>query len=337
MLPLLAEAVDAQLGTPAQAREDYDQALQLIGAGKNQQALVLLRRALKVLRDDVHLKADYLVCLVWTGAYDQTVEYYRRQEAELRQIRYVPRHIAKAFYEKRDFAQARTLYRLAWSYDPADAEAFKGLIYSCCRLEDFLAAYQTWEEGRQRGLIPSETISYMGVFLLARLGASSQAMHLAEAAGVRDSELLASITGDLAAQRLRWEEVDIAIQILESQLAQDPDNYRARSDYIVALRQKERMADVLEQYDLLQQAGQPVPVWVTESVADAYLYLERPQTAATFYELALENTPGEPFDPLMGLYNCYVELRQWDRAAEMLNRVEDWLTQSKNQIKEKKL
>ncbi|MDD3580615.1 MAG: tetratricopeptide repeat protein [Desulfobacca sp.] len=336
VLLILAAPASAQPGSPAQAWQDYDRALQLIRAGQNQEALPLLERALMILPDNVHLKADYLVCLVWTGAYDAAIAYYRRHRAELQPVRYVPSNIAKAFYEKRDFAQAKSLYSLARTYDPADAEAFKGFIYSCCRLRDFLSAYQAWEEGRKRRLIPAETVNYMEVFLLARLGASSQAQHVAVAQGVKDPELLASVTGDQAVERLQWEEVDLAIQILARQLAQNPENYRARSDYLVALRQKDRMAEVLEQYALLERAGQPTPYWATEAVADAYLYLKRPEQAVTFYELTLEKNPSEPFKPRMGLYSCYVELGQWDRAAEMLARLAEQLAQTQRLVKDKK-
>ena len=44
--------------------------------------------------------------------------------------------------------------------------------------------------------------------------------------------------------RLRWEETDQALALLEAQLARQPDNLRARQDYIVALRQKDRMQEV---------------------------------------------------------------------------------------------
>jgi len=336
LLPILATPVNAQPGAVAQAWVDYDQALQHIRAGQNQEALPLLRRALAVLQDNVHLKADYLVCLVWTGAYRQAVDYYRRHETELQQVRYVSRNIAKAFYEERKFAQARTLYARALTYDPSDAEAFKGLIYSCCRLRDFLSAYQTWEESRRRGLIPAETVNYMGVFLLARLGASYQAEQLATSQGVKDPELLATITGDQAVERLQWEEVDLAIQILETQLARNPDNYRARSDYIVALRQKERMAEVLEQYAILEGAGKPTPYWATRALADAYLYLKKPEQAVIFYKITLKKDPGEPLKSLVGLYNCYVELRQWDQAAKTLTQVEDLLAKTRPLVRDKK-
>jgi predicted Zn-dependent protease len=315
-----------------QARQDYDRALTLIRAGQNQAALPLLASALKVIRDNIHLKADYLLCLVWTGAYQQAGDYYRMQRNELQAVRYVPRNAAKAFYELRNFTEANALYKLAWTYDPHDAEAFKGVIYSYCRLKDLVGAYKAWEEARRKKLIPAGVLAEMEVFLLEYVGASSQAYRRAQETGAGDPGQLASFKDDMAVARLRWEEYDQALILLQEVVRQEPDNFRAGCDYLAALRKKDRMPEVLEQFALLQKLGRPIPYWVTEAVADAYLYLRKPREAESYYKMVLEQKPDNPFDTLLGLFNTYVDLQDWGRATRVAEQLEALLAAKKENL-----
>ena len=82
--------------------------------------------------------------------------------------------------------------------------------------------------------------------------------------GIKDKELLESLKGDVAAERIKWDEYDAAIQILELQLRDNPENFRARCDYVVALSEKYRMKEVLDQYQIIEKSGRPAPYWVTE-------------------------------------------------------------------------
>ncbi len=319
----------------SQGQQLYDQGLRLLKAGNTRQALPLLQRATTLLPNNRHVMADYVVALVWAGEYRQAVDYYRAQEPALREIRYLHKNLAKAFYELGDFARARDLYAKAWQVDPRDEEAFKGLVYSCCRLEDFVGATRAWEQARREKVIPSTTLATMKVFILRNLGAYDDALKSAREASLKDRGLLESLEGDVAVERLRWEELDQALARLEAQVAQQPKNWRARQDYIVALRKKNRMREVLQQYALYQQSGQPVPYWVHGAVADAYLYLRNPRQAAEYYRLILEQHPEEPFEPLKGLFYTQVELRQWQSAAATLEQITEFLRKQREALKGK--
>jgi Flp pilus assembly protein TadD len=309
----------------SQGQHLYDQGLSLLKAGNSRQALPPLQKAIILLPNNRHVMADYVVALVWAGEYRQAVAYYRIREPALREIGYLHKNIAKAFFELRDFARARELYAKGWQVDPKDAEAFKGLVYSCCRLEDFVGATRAWEKARRENIIPATTLATMKVFILKTLGAYDDALKTARDASLKDKRLLQSLEGDVAVERLRWDELDQALTRLEAQVAQQPENWRARQDYIVALRKKDRMREVLQQYALYQKSGQPVPYWVNEAVADAYLYLKQPRQAAEYYRLVLKQHPEEPFDPLEGLFYTQVELRQWQSAAATLQQITEYL------------
>jgi hypothetical protein len=96
------------------------------------------------------------------------------------------------------------------------------------------------------------------VFILENLGASDDALKIAREAKLKDKGLLESLEGDVAVARLRWDETDQALALLEAQLARQPENWRVRQDYIVALRQKDRMQESYNSMHL-STVGQPAP------------------------------------------------------------------------------
>jgi len=78
---------------------DYQRAIPLIKAAKCEEALPLFEKALQKPSPHVYTKADYLLCLVWTEAYEKASQYYLRNEKDLSGVSYATRHLARAFYE----------------------------------------------------------------------------------------------------------------------------------------------------------------------------------------------------------------------------------------------
>jgi len=311
------------------AQEDYSRAVSLMKQGKSREALPLLESALRELPDNDFLKADYTTALVWSGSYAQAIKYYESHKARLEKIKYLPRNLAKAYFELKDYKKALAFYEKAFSYNNADEEAFKGIIYTSCILGDYLTAYKVLLYAREKRSIPEPALASMQTYILKELGASSQAFYYAKDKGIKDQELLLALKGDMAVDRLKWDEYDLSLFILEKILQADPQNFRARCDYILALRKKERMKEILEQYQLIEQMGRPVPYWVTEAVADAHLYLRHPREAVKFYLLTLDKGPVNPYNTYMGLFYTYTELRQWDDADRMWPKIDDLLKRRK--------
>lgn len=314
------------------ARQEYDRALSLIREGKNHEALPLLERALAVMPGDSRLRADYVLCLVWTDNHRKAADEYLSHDQELQHIPYVPRHVAKAFYELRDFSKARELYRKAWSQNREDEEAFKGVVYSSLRLGDLQGAHTAWDQARRERWIPAGTLQAMELHILEAVGASRQALSLARDEKGTDDAHMESLRIDAAVMQMRWGEVDAAIAELGDILAKNPGNDRARRDYIASLRKKDRMEEVLRQYEILKESDKDVPYWVTEAVADAFLYLRKPEEAESFYRLTLEKNPDNPYSALMGLFYTCVDLRRWDEGEETLAQVEALLERKKKQL-----
>ncbi len=119
----------------------YQKAIPLIKAGQYRQALPLLEKALQEAPTDLFLKGDYLLCLIWTEDYEKALGFYSQNEQDLLKLKYIPKNIARAFLEIKDYAQAMALYEKAWKIDPTDKEALKGLILSLHHLEYYPLAH----------------------------------------------------------------------------------------------------------------------------------------------------------------------------------------------------
>lgn len=104
-----------------------------------------------------------------------------------------------------------------------------------------------------------------------------------------------ALTGDVAASHIRWgslspvtpaqryKETDQALALLDGQLATatlaPAHRLRARFDRVVALHDRFRMPEVIEEHESLMAAGVEMPTYVLLSVANAYLHEEKPETA----------------------------------------------------------
>ncbi len=110
---------------------------------------------------------------------------------------------------------------------------------------------------------------------LSDLGASSLAIEGAYSNFPLDTKFHDSIRGDMAVDRINWEEPVVAISILLP-LLEDRENMRAKYDYMVALAENNDMKDCVKAYENLISEGISPPPWVLENVAGAYLYLEQP-------------------------------------------------------------
>ncbi|MGQ9695621.1 MAG: tetratricopeptide repeat protein [Thermodesulfobacteriota bacterium] len=499
----------------------YQKAITFIKAGQYRQALPFLEKALQETPEDLFLKGDYLLCLIWTEAYEKAVQFYIPNEKELLKLKYIPKHIARAFMELKEYAKARALYEKAWEFDRTDQEALKGLIFSLHfqgnyglaysfleksekylpDLTTFLRALTLEKEGRitqayklygqltlkieeetllkeikerrqelvsslsqedfhllfeevaaipllpqlllidtrnykealkklpadytswplgflmelgwaffkdkryeaslnlfqfitnkyQGACLPRILIVYpwamMGkvaegqqvlnalkekncflidilfaqaflyerdgdyfsafktyeeilklrprnmeaqklrIYNLAELGATSLAEQELLDKGIKDEELQDFLEGNKVIDQLRWDQAKHARFILEKKIKENPQNLRAHYDYLIVLRHLQQMQEVLLQYEKIKSLTQEIPPWVLEAVAEAYLYLEKPQKALEIYDQALAQE--KRINSLMGRFYAFQDLRDWARAEKALQEVENFLKNQK--------
>ncbi|HDD43499.1 MAG TPA: tetratricopeptide repeat protein [Candidatus Desulfofervidus auxilii] len=127
---------------------NYIKALEFLRKEDYFHALPLFEAALKKSPENIFIKADYVLCLIWMGNYKKAIEFYLQNEDSLKDVKYLTRNIAKAFYEVKNYHEAKKLYEKALLNNPKDIEAIKGLIFTLCKLGDYEKAYRIIEEKR---------------------------------------------------------------------------------------------------------------------------------------------------------------------------------------------
>ena len=155
---------------------------------------------------------------------------------------------------------------------------------------------------------------------LSDLGASSIALDAAVKEMPRDQELAKTLQGDLAVDRINWEEPREALTILTPLLV-EPGNLRARFDALVALVENKNMPEAVKAYNQLILEKIPIPYWVLQQVASAYLYLEEPEKALQLYDKVLEENPTS-FVARMGKFYTLQEMRKWKAGRELLDSLD---------------
>ena len=147
--------------------------------------------------------------------------------------------------------------------------------------------------------------------------------------------------GDEAAALVRWgvlepehdaaryAETDRAIAHLDGLINQwkkqgkaaSPDIIRARLDRMVALRDRTRMQDVVNEYNSLVAEGVTIPNYALSAPADAFLYLRDGEQARDLYLKILATEP-DNFEARRQLFYAYVECDDFDNAYQTIDALD---------------
>ncbi len=100
-----------------------------------------------------------------------------------------------------------------------------------------------------------------------------------------------------------------------------PDIQRARFDRLLALRDRVRMQEVVDDYNALMQEGVKIPGYALEPVGDAYLYLRQPEKAREIYQQVLAELPND-FEAKRQLAFTYVESDDFDQAYALIDKLQ---------------
>ena len=185
-----------------------------------------------------------------------------------------------------------------------------------------------------RGLISTEN----------RMGAAQLALRTADKHhGLMQGDEYRAIVGSADSSLVRWgplestneatryNETDKAIASLDTHIGQwksmnDPTVYpnieRARFDRMIALRDRGRMQDVVDEYNALVQDGVEVPAYALEAVGEAYLYLRQPEIARDIFLKVLQTMPND-FETRRLLAYAYLECDQYDESFATIDKLNE--------------
>lgn len=313
--------------------------------------LTMLSELQVAAQKDEIARSDYLLVLILNKEYEMAIKVF---ETAALSLEYYPDYllswIAWAYFKKGDTEKAKFYYLRVLNSRPDYARANIGLAYCLSAEGQEIKAIEILDN-LQRAEPDNLEIRFARAFLyekskkiwsaiqeydrileispgnpialklklqdLSDMGASTLALQEACSNLPHDKQLLDSIKGDMAVDRIHWKEPAVAMSILLP-LLEDRENIRTRYDYIVALAEDSDMEKAIKAYEDLIKEGIFPPPWVLENVAKAYLYLEQPYKALELYDKALEEDPAS-FEGRRGKFYTLQELRRWKEAREVLN------------------
>jgi tetratricopeptide (TPR) repeat protein len=302
--------------------KEYLDALALIEADKGSEALPLLEEALRKEPQNPCLFGRYLKTLVSLNLFDRAKEAYAAKADMAGRLAFVSKDMGRAFFETEDYEEAQRLYEEAFDQDSGDAETLERIVFSSCRQYDYATAGSYLERAeKEKKIQPHVTVS-LKTYLLQRMGSPELALSYVKEAEVEDRSQVGTLRLQAAADRMEWDEFDVALQILEQEVRADPENPTAQGEYMAALSRKHRMKDVLDRYGVIRKKGLAATARANEAIAEALTYLKRPREAERFYKLMLEQNPSLPFRAYMGLFTTYTTLHEPRKAEEVWAKID---------------
>lgn len=243
--------------------------------------------------------------------------------------------IAKILLLKGKFKMADFMLDQILAKEPKNIEALfcKGDILEAQR--DFLAAYQLYAQILT--LYPNSLRARNSQYrALMNLGSNSLVREKLEVSKEPVSpEIYEQLLGNEAMARIWWKEPDVALKILErnQKIAKEFQKQQVvynenlaefwdRIDYdqALALREQEKMEEVMRGHAMLKSLKKEIPPWVEEGAADSYLYAQKPEKSLDLYKKLYYS---EGWDPnygstRMSMYHNLVEMGQYRLASNFL-------------------
>ncbi len=180
---------------------------------------------------------------------------------------------------------------------------------------------------------------YRRILIATQLGVPHLAADMAKKTpAFLSTEVLETIIGDQAVQSVRWgrlynpfpqsryDDTDNAIQLLQNQLDRleirdqvgSTAYQRARFDLITALRDRNRMLEVISQVEDLQSENAEIPDYVLIAAADAYMNEGRPRVAHALYQKILEHNPND-FDISIARFYALFDIGEYSAALSFID------------------
>ncbi|MBN4054838.1 poly-beta-1,6 N-acetyl-D-glucosamine export porin PgaA, partial [Nitrospira defluvii] len=353
----------------------YEKALDLARDGQHEAALPMLKALTEQYPEEKTYLYDYIAVLGWAEKDEAVLSYQTRAELESAPP-YVLEVFGRSARNLKNFQLAIRFYKMAREKAPKSLESNIGLALSLAEsgeTEKGIAILEVLDKRHPKQIDILESLAYayrlgkkqiealsvyqqileidpnhreskrQRILIVSRMGAPHLAASMAqESPELFNSGELEEITGDQAAQSIRWgglytppsedpfHDTDTAIFILQDQLEHleargevDSVLYRrARLDLMVALRDRQRFKEVIAIYDELKEHPVENPNYILRAVADAYMHEKKPDAARDLYLKILERTPDD-FNTKISLFYAYFDTGQYRAGLELINTLAD--------------
>lgn len=206
---------------------------------------------------------------------------------------------------RKEWLQAVSVYQKVLQFNPAFRYAQRGRVFGLSQ------AGMPYLAKRYADLHP-------GAFNTEE---KYQLAHAAAALTIRFGEAQLAVED----KRSRFTTIDIALAENTDLTRQFGDIPRTKFDRMIALRDRGYMREAVQLYGSLVDAKIVIPSYVKLAAADAYLFLEQPETARDLYLDGLKDVgaadPNELLNSQISLAYAYSEAEQHQEAEALAERV----------------
>lgn len=268
------------------------------------------RLVLRTTPDDIGARGGLVRAMLGRHQYDEALQYaqsFLPDFSSAYQSGDVPMIMLLAFVRERraEALYAADAYQNVLRFDPQSREALRGYVFALGRAGmPYLAARVA---DRRLDLFSTEE--------------RRQIAHTLAGRTVIFGEAQLSVDE----KPPRFATTETALDQNANVLKRFGDRPETQFDRMVALRDRQLMMEVVQLYTALRAAGVAMPAYAKAAAADAYLFLEQPETARELYSAAIADvTKGDIANVdswRIGLAYAYSEAEQHDEAQSVADGV----------------
>jgi len=263
--------------------------------------------------------SDYIVVLFWDGNADKALSLFENLPASFPSQAYLLRNMAKAYYDKKEFLKAASLYKKVIRQTPLDQEAQKGLVLSLMRVGDLERAFDSIDRFLKQApdslsllLTRAEVLTKQGKYLealeLYRLLATRKDVEVEQIYKLRD-DLLASLSiGD---QKALLNNLQTAVR---------NGNEKANLDYILILTLTRNYAGAIQAFETANLDYEHYTDYLLCWIAWAYFKIGKTKKAEDYYQKIINRNPSY-VRANIGLTYCLSVEGKNDKAIQDLEKL----------------
>lgn len=301
--------------SPGDADTSIARARKLVKAGNYKKALSTLAPFTSKPMRYPTIFSDYLVVLLWDGRVDAAISMYETLSPSFPGRSYLLRNMAKAYYDRKNFLKAVSLYQAAIKQTPLDEEAQKGLVLSYIQTGDFekAAGYlERFLEGTPDSLPLARTKAH----LLIRQGRYIQGLRAYRMLIKRKYIKSDHIYKMIASLSIEERKDMLADLLVAAQQGDEQSNLNC----ILALTLNRDYKGVVETFEAanidLDRYSHGLVCWI----AWAYFKTGETRKAKLYYQRVLDARP-DYVRAKIGLAYCLAAEGQYARALEIVDRL----------------
>ena len=297
-----------------------EKAKELVKAGNYKEALSIISPFISQKMRYPAIYSDYLVILIWVGRIDEATRLFKALPKSFPKRPYLLRNMAKAYYDKKEFLKAASLYQDVIKQTPFDEEAQKGLVLSLMRVGNLERAF-TVVEGFLERTPNSLPLLLTKAELLIRQGKYLEALAFYRLLVVKsrtEAEQIYKARDDLIASLTTDGEKDI-LQDLRNSV--QGGNKKAILDYILALILTRNYNDAIKVFESVNFKPYHYSDHLLCWVAWSYFKSGKIEKARNNYQKVLSRNPGYARASIGTAY-CFSVKGQREKAIEILDKLQ---------------